>query len=201
MVEAYSRPNKMRIQQLREEKGLTQEALALKLWLTRQAVQYRETSDVALKESDLRAMAAALECSVGDLFDDPDALALGKLIRAERLEMVTNILLKANALSGSGPEGQGVAAQMMSEFHESLTIAEIIFIALQATQARELTDADMASTIGFLQVLKILNVPVTTVFKNLSPKQKAIYGASEEFLRALNQFKTDWARANAVPDR
>lgn len=64
----------MRIKELREAKGLTQEQLANKLGARLDWVSQQEREPLAMfTEMQLREIASALDCTVGELFNAPQA--------------------------------------------------------------------------------------------------------------------------------
>ncbi len=60
----------MRIRELREAAGLTQSALALRVGVSRQAVNQWESGINWPSSQILPDLAAALGCTIGDLYED-----------------------------------------------------------------------------------------------------------------------------------
>lgn len=62
----------MRIRELREAEGITQTALASRMGVSRQAVNQWETGTVWPSAQILPALAAALGCSIDELYTEPE---------------------------------------------------------------------------------------------------------------------------------
>lgn len=187
----------MRIKELRQSKGLTRSDLEKKLnaasgW----ACALEEDPQMDFTEQQLRSISEALNCTVGELFDDPIELELEALINPDRFDKIQEVLEKSAKLGEHSNQSADVVKALLKGFEQSLTAAEITMLALAFTK-KEPSESDLKQVVSYLKVLKTLNVPLTTLIKDFTPEQLRLQENSEEFLQSLNKFRGDWAKANA----